>query len=213
MKFDIAARSDIGRVRKRNEDAFAVTDGQTDLFWAVVCDGMGGHVHGDLAAQTAVAVFQKSLNSAKTETFDQNILNKISQAANQAVVDIQDQDGKTFGMGATAVCFVSNPSKQNHLVAHAGDSRLYRLRNATLEKMTIDHNLGEDLQRSGKTTDIPLSYRFAQQITRFIGSETFPGAEISEFEIQSGDIILLCSDGLYGVLPDEKVIELIDPKI
>jgi protein phosphatase len=170
--------SDVGKRRARNEDAFLI-DEAIGLF--VVADGMGGHAAGDVASSLAISAFRKGLAG---DAVADAIL-----AANRAVWQQSRAEPAQSGMGTTLTAMVRERNPGSSLiVGHVGDSRLYRLRNGTLEQLTRDHSVaGTSL------------------LTRAIG--TRPDVEVDVFRtpIAPGDRYLICSDGLTGMVHDEDL--------
>lgn len=211
-----AGRSDIGRVRERNEDSFMLSEPSAPVFWAVVCDGMGGHIEGDVASREAAAGFAEAAwafakSDAVAPGFD--AIEAILRSANARVVAAQSPEAGILGMGATlASLFIDRRGGTRVFIAHAGDSRVYRLRSRKMARLTTDHNIAEDLRRQGLVDiETRLAPRYGAQITRFMGMVDFPVPEIAELEIETGDLFLLCTDGLSNVLGESAIASLMEP--
>jgi serine/threonine protein phosphatase PrpC len=208
-RVQVAAVSDVGCVRKNNEDAY-VCDPLNRLY--VVCDGMGGldagEVASSIACNTVTAIFASQADDAPIET---RLAVAIS-AANDGVYRTGRMAHRT-GMGTTMVAAALTGSKV--LIGNVGDSRAYILQNGTCRQLTHDHSYINELVRAGtvKIEDLPnLDIKdFASVITRAIGtSETVVPDFFSE-HLQDGDTILLTTDGLTRYLADDRIAALIDP--
>lgn len=202
-------RSDIGLVRTLNQDAFAVID---DVgIWAVA-DGMGGHVGGEVAAQTAITTVQAEarasinrLNHADTPSVD--VLTDLISRAHDAILERARSKSKLKGMGTTIVllAIVSGPAPVAYL-AHVGDSRAYRFRSGTLTPMTKDHSLIEKyLERGILTPETAKTHPERHVLTRALGIGSTVHPTITAFPILPDDLVLLCSDGLTKMLEDEDI--------
>jgi protein phosphatase len=202
-----AAVSDRGRKRPSNEDAFgfSVEDG---VF--VVCDGMGGAAAGEIASSVAVDEFlhllagrgQNGLVSMPSAA-EEAIL-----AANEAIFSRAQKNERLSGMGTTLVALTVHES---HVwVLNIGDSRCYRLRGGSLELLTLDHSLVEEQVRLGRMTPTEASRSpYRNVITRALGTQSRVTPDVFGHEAESGDLFLLCSDGLTRELPDEMIASML----
>lgn len=192
--------TDVGRVRSRNEDACAA-DAELELF--VVADGMGGAAGGEVASHEAVESF---LARARQLQFNDHAAIRLEHAmlfANRSVYERALRDPRLRGMGTTMVALEVHTSDSTVWVAHAGDSRCYRLREGKLERLTGDHSLVEEQVRSGEITPSEAQRSHLRNvITRVIGSHPDADPEIAQFDAVPGDLFLLCSDGLTRDLAD-----------
>ena len=200
MKLTFASKTDIGRVRKMNQDSLDIIElpGNKTLF--VVADGMGGHAGGEVASQMAVEAFRLSptlndLSESITNTFIQ---------ANRAVKELQQQKPELKGMGTT--CVVLYVDDDNAVIGHVGDSRIYRLRNGRLTQLTADHSLVQEYVRQGSMSPSEArASRFRNVITRAIGIEDKISPEVRTIPLEDGDSFLLCTDGLTGMVADSII--------
>jgi len=215
MSIAYGAKSDMGLKRTQNEDRFCL-DPSLGLY--VVCDGMGGHKAGEVASALAVKVIQKHLLEGKQDLhapivgrYDAAFLpqtNRLASAirlANQAIHCEAQRHVDYARMGTTVVSALV--SGQILSFAHVGDSRLYLIRGATIHPLTMDHSLVMEQIRDGLLTEKEAE-RSAQRhiISRALGIESTVDVELGELPIMSGDLLLLCSDGLTrGVQPVEIV--------
>jgi serine/threonine protein phosphatase PrpC len=217
MHLSVGAATDTGRVRKLNEDAYALRAEQ-GLF--VVCDGMGGTAGGEAASQLAVHTIVASLTganqrSATSSTADEQgylpqttDLAEAVRRSNHAIFEQAQKNAAHAEMGTTVV---ATRIEQNIAsVAHVGDSRAYLWHNECLEPLTRDHSLVEAQVRSG-LLDRKTSLQSPQQniLVRVVGREPDVDVELCEVPVQSGDYLLLCSDGLTRMVPEAAMAQAI----
>ena len=189
------ARSDVGLVREHNEDSFLL---RTPLF--AICDGMGGHAAGEVASSIAVKVIAEQAPS----TADDVRLGAAIEAANQEVIDAPAKGIGKPGMGSTASAVLIEGNQM--AVAHVGDSRIYLLHHGTLVRITHDHSYVEELIDSGQiTADEARTHPSRSVVTRALGSDPDMYADHFSLEVSDGDRIILCSDGLSGMVPDDEI--------
>lgn len=189
------ARSDVGLVREHNEDSFLL---RTPLF--AICDGMGGHAAGEVASSIAVNVIADKAPS----TADDVRLGAAIEAANQEIIDAPAKGIGKPGMGSTASAILIEGNRM--AVAHVGDSRIYLLHHGTLVRITHDHSYVEELVDSGQiTADEARTHPSRSVVTRALGSDPDMYADHFSLEISDGDRIILCSDGLSGMVPDDEI--------
>ncbi|WP_293846089.1 Stp1/IreP family PP2C-type Ser/Thr phosphatase [uncultured Parolsenella sp.] len=190
-----AGRTDVGLVRGHNEDSYLV---RNPLFG--VCDGMGGHAAGEVASAIAV----RTIASHAPEHADDMLLGAAIEAANEAVIQgAANGEGKP-GMGCTATCCIIEGTKM--AIAHVGDSRIYLLRAGTLVRLTHDHSYVEELVDAGEiTADEARVHPSRSIITRALGSDPDMYADHFSLDVERGDRIILCSDGLSSMVPDAQI--------
>lgn len=209
--------TDVGLARSHNEDCFEI-DQEHALF--VVADGMGGHSHGEVASRVAVEAIRAFIDDADDEeatlpfNYDpqlkphSNVLRAAIRLAHDQVMSAIRQNGALFGMGTTVVgCLVREGVAA---VAHVGDSRAYRLRRGRLELLTDDHTWVNEQVVAGflseaQARDHPLK----NVVTRALGGESEVIVDVREIELQVGDWLLLCSDGLTTMLDDRAIERLL----
>ncbi len=192
------ARSDVGLVRGHNEDSFLL---RTPLF--VVSDGMGGHAAGEVASSIAV----ETIGERAPGTADDVLLGAAVEAANANVIKAAEEGVGKPGMGCTATAVLI---EKNHMaVAHVGDSRAYVLHHGTLVRITHDHSYVEELVDAGEiTADEARTHPSRSIITRALGSDPDMYADHFSLEVNDGDRIILCSDGLSSMISDSEVESL-----
>lgn len=196
----IAGRTDTGRQRDHNEDAFTVTAGHGI---AIVADGMGGHNAGEVASAIAIATTSAILSStAGLPAHDR--LDTAIHAAHANIRDKAAESARYKGMGTTIVAVLLDDKHLN--VAHVGDSRLYQLRKGQLKQITSDHSLLQEFIDKGLYSPEEAKTKVARNIiTRALGLESTLKVDISEHPFQSRDRYLLCSDGVHEMLSDAEI--------
>jgi protein phosphatase len=195
-----ASRTDVGRQRHTNEDNYY---DQPPLF--AVADGMGGAQAGEVASEVAIGEFveERDANAAAEQQLEQ-----IAKAANRKIWDMAQADTRRAGMGTTLTAAMVDG--QYVAVGHVGDSRLYLYRDGEIERMTRDHSLVEEFVRQGKLTpEQAEKHPQRSVITRALGPED--NVEVDTFRIpaRGGDIYLLCSDGLSGMVADGNLANIL----
>lgn len=196
MRVRTGARSDIGRLRQRNEDAYLIKE---QLF--VVADGMGGHRGGDVASALALEIIESSTSGEATPGA---LVDEIKRA-NRAVLERGESDRDLRGMGTTLTGVLAEDARAH--VVHVGDSRAYLLRGGTLQQLTEDHTLVQRMVREGRLTEHEAAQHPQRSIlTRALGvDEDIPVDELS-LDIHPGDRLLLCTDGLTSMVEDRKSV-------
>lgn len=190
-----AARTDVGLVRSHNEDSYLA---RNPLFG--VCDGMGGHAAGEVASSIAVQAIAAHAPTAA----DDALLGAAVEAANEAVIEGAANGTGKPGMGCTASCCIIEGTRM--AVAHVGDSRIYLLRAGTLVRVTHDHSYVEELVDAGEiTADEARVHPSRSIITRALGSDPDMYADHFMLDVERGDRIIVCSDGLSSMIPDSAI--------
>lgn len=205
--------SDMGLIRLNNEDSW-LADPQNNLF--VLCDGMGGHLAGEIASQHAVEVFAKSMKkrrSAEEEkgslTAKVESLKAVIEQVNTSVYELGRSDRKLRGMGTTLCCVYFHKSVM--IVGHVGDSRVYLLRDRKLSQLTKDHSLMLEMFEAGELNRRQLrDCAYRNIITRAIGVSPEVDPSIQTLDILEGDRILMCSDGLTDMLSHSEMEAIIN---
>jgi serine/threonine protein phosphatase PrpC len=211
---DVGARTDVGRVRENNEDAFLVV-APLELF--VVSDGMGGEAHGEVASAIAVETIAEHCQSAganlSTPLFGEarpelsartNRLASAVNLANRRIYEASERDPGQHGMGATVVAAWLDGPKLS--LVHVGDSRVYLLRAGALQQLTADHSLvAEQVRRGFITPQQAESSELQNVLTRALGPHQEIELDASEHTLQPGDSLILCTDGLTRMVSDEEI--------
>lgn len=207
----LAGKSDIGGGREENQDNYRASCLADGTVWAVVCDGMGGAAAGRLASQLATDTLEncfdaglRGLQRGQERPFLQHCINQ----ANRAIYASAKEVPENRGMGTTAVCCLVR-NQELHIV-HVGDSRAYLCRDGQITQLTKDHSMVQQLMESGKiTSEEAENHPHKNLITRALGVEPGVIADYTTVPVRPADKILLCSDGLTGVVPDEKILSAI----
>jgi protein phosphatase len=200
---DQAARTDTGRARSANEDSYWV---HSPLF--VLADGMGGAQAGEVASSTAVGVF-RDLGGLPDGpgTYEERLAAMVERANVEVYAQAQSDDAFA-GMGTTLTVAYVTP--EDLAIAHVGDSRFYVLRDGVLEQLTDDHSLVGELVRRGQiSAEEAEDHPQRSIITRALGIEGEVVVDHFSWPVRDGDVFLLCSDGLTGMVPDALVAEII----
>jgi protein phosphatase len=202
-----AAITDIGCEREINEDRYAVIDSSAGRAW-IVCDGMGGCLGGELAAQLAIDAVRRALESQNFET-GEDALRFAIEEANRVIV-LRRQNPAFSSMGTTVVGLLIDGDEVS--LSHAGDSRAYLVRDGHIQQLTVDHTYVQDLvDRGAITAQEALSHPQSHVLTRCLGAE--PRLELDSQVLwvwdhsaeEDEDKLVLCSDGLYSLVSDEEI--------
>jgi serine/threonine protein phosphatase PrpC len=194
------AGSDTGRQRRANEDSLLV---RSPLF--VIADGMGGAQAGEVASSVAVAEFRPGLPDTESP---ERALEALAQGANARIHELSHANAEQAGMGTTLTAIYVGA--QEVAIAHVGDSRAYCLRDGELIKLTDDHSLVDELMRQGRLTpEEAVEHPQRSVITRALGIEGRVEVDTRSFRGLSGDVYLLCSDGLTTMVPEPRISELL----
>jgi PPM family protein phosphatase len=194
-----AARTDTGRQRHANEDSYYV---RSPMY--VVADGMGGAQAGEVASRIAADVFDEELGEGNPE----EELERLAREANRRIFELARADASRTGMGTTLTgALISNDEVT---IVHVGDSRAYLYRDGELRQLTRDHSLVEELRRKGQlTTEEAEEHPQRSVITRALGPEPDVEPDVHTHQARSGDVFLLCSDGLTSMIREERVGEIL----
>jgi serine/threonine protein phosphatase PrpC len=213
-----AGKTDIGVVRKNNEDNFGY-DTRTGIF--VVCDGMGGQAAGEVASKIAVdtvlGYFQNEEKRGAPEVLGREFAEVSKQAnalanavllANKAIRAASSQEAGSAGMGCTLVAVRVEDNLFS--IAHVGDSRIYLIRAGAIQQLTTDHSLVmEQVRRGMITLEEAEHFEMQNVIVRALGSEDSVEPDLADLGLEEGDTLLLCSDGLSRYVKDAAMMELI----
>ncbi len=193
-------KSDTGLQRRANEDSYFV---RAPLF--VVADGMGGAQAGEVASGLAAETFARGL--ADEGTSEQRLEERVREA-NRRIHERQQGDRSLHGMGTTITA--AHLDGDELALAHVGDSRAYLLRDGELTRLTRDHTLVEELVRRGELTEQEAAEHPQRSIiTRALGPEDEVEIDLQTHRVHAGDLVLLCSDGLTGMIDEQEVQEIL----
>jgi PPM family protein phosphatase len=203
MKRYFIGLTDTGVVRTANQDSYFVDD-QSGRFF-IVADGMGGHAGGQEASRIATEVIQAYLAQHWDSPLSSEILLKEAVSeANLGIIKDQQSHPERRDMGTTVVVLIFRDEQP--WCAHVGDSRLYRLRSSKLEQITDDHTwVGMALKKGEINLEQAKMHPWRHVLSQCLGREDLQHIEIQEFEIQSGDRLLICSDGLTEEVSDPQI--------
>jgi protein phosphatase len=205
-QIEIASLSDTGRQRSNNQDSYGEGRAHSGARWIMVADGMGGHAGGATASRVAVETVASVVSSSQDAP--DVALRAALEAANRVVHDEAQRNEQLAGMGTTGVAALFSADGLA-FVANVGDSRAYRMRDGTLEQITLDHSLVAELHRRGMITEEEaLVHPRRNEVLRSLGVEPDVVVDLHRVDLQSGDQVLLCSDGLSGVLRDAEIAEV-----
>lgn len=219
MKIEVSGQTHVGMKRNHNEDNLLLLP-EERLF--VVADGMGGHSSGEVASQIAVeevAEFFRMTSQDleitwpykmdKQKNYDENRLATGVKLANMRIFEKASSETKYKGMGTTIVT-VYFAKDSEVVVGHVGDSRVYFFRENTLRQVTEDHSLLNDYLKAKKLTPEEVeAFPHKNVIVRALGMKDTVTVDINRVEPKDGDIFLLCSDGLSGMVPDKQIEQIL----
>ena len=207
----IKYRTDIGKRRQSNQDAVAVFSNQKNLHLAIVADGMGGHQAGDVASHLIISGLGEDWQKTELET-SQEIIQWILQHIQRENDDIFEkgrQNPTQIGMGTTIVAVVT--LEKSVVLSHVGDSRCYLIRQGQIKQVTDDHSLVNELVKTGEITPEMANHHPRKNIlVRSIGVPGTVETDVTELDIEPGDKLLLCSDGLSNMLTDDEILHIIE---
>lgn len=209
MQIAVGASTDVGMIRQGNEDNFfAEADERRGVF--VVADGMGGHAAGEVASEMAVQIIARHLLALTSAVEDgaSTLVSKAMQDANHAIFERMLAETDKQGMGTTASVMVL--SDTGYLIGQIGDSRVYLLRDGALTQITKDHSYVQEQVDAGLLTPEQARYHpYSNVITRCVGASDQVEADIYTGEARVGDVFLLASDGLTGMVDDRRLQALL----
>jgi PPM family protein phosphatase len=217
MEVNAFGLTHVGRQRQHNEDAFLV-EGEARLF--IVADGMGGHAAGEIASRIAVdSVWEFILQTKEDDgtwphAYDEsyrrstNRLMAAVRMANTRVLEAMRKDARLRGMGTTIVACLADDTTVS--VAHVGDSRAYLIRGSEITRITNDHSWVFEQVQAGMLTEVEAEkHPLRNVITRALGGALQVSPDASEIAARPGDVYLLCSDGLTGMVSESEILRLV----
>jgi serine/threonine protein phosphatase PrpC len=214
-----SARTDTGKLRPKNEDAFGYFP---ELALYVVGDGMGGHAGGESASALTVETMRLSLQETQAEDFtpvtdpegrcfgvERRLLIAVQQA-NSRVLEMSRQDPSLAGMGTTVAAVLLEEREGLASVCHVGDSRVYRIRAGRIEQLTEDHSLAQQLFRDGKiSAQEAKTSPHRHVLTQALGVSPVVQPTVRVEELRKGDVFIICSDGVHGVVEEEEILNVL----
>jgi protein phosphatase len=210
VQLSVAAGTDVGRIRAGNEDSlYADADQERGLF--IVADGMGGHAAGEVASEMAVQIVARDLADVRDVSQEPagDRMAEALKAANRAIYERTIEEADKQGMGTTASCLMIGQGR--YLIGHIGDSRVYLLRDGVFRQVTKDHSYVQEQVDAGFLTPEQARYHpYSNVITRCVGANAAVEADILTGEIQNGDLYLVASDGLTGMVEDPQLKKILE---
>ena len=205
-------KTDIGLARESNQDAFSFGSFDNGSCWAVVCDGMGGVSGGQIASSICVEKVSEAIKRGYRDNMNlssaKNLLSTAINAANSAVFRQAQESLEFKGMGTTVVAVIV--LGRLAVVAHVGDSRAYHI-NEDIKAVTKDHSFVQLLVDTGKITEEEAKMHPDRNvITRAVGIEHVVDVEIDIVDINKGDKLLICTDGLNGYVSDADILKVVN---
>jgi PPM family protein phosphatase len=211
LALNIGKCSQLGNYRENNEDAIEVKQ-FPDMTVCLVADGMGGQNAGEVASKNAVEILPRELkeNLVGVLGHDQTkaVIRRAIVQANEEIMFMAQHDPNLKQMGTTVVLAVWRKGSAVMHVAGLGDSRAYLIRGKKIEQLTVDHSIAQALVEA-KTISAAEArvHRYRNVLWKYLGSnEVGEGPEVKLMTLQAGDRFLLCTDGLSGVVPDDKLL-------
>ena len=212
MNYQFCAKTDPGRARDNNEDSVVYDEASLT---AVLADGMGGYNAGEIASGMATAFIKSELSRWLTEAGSGVKAKEVRRAmeicvdnANRSIFNSANANANYAGMGTTLVVGVFREDKL--VLGHIGDSRCYRLRAGSLEQITKDHSLLQEQMDAGLITpEQAATSSIKNLVTRALGVDESVLLEVNEHQIQTGDLYLMCSDGLSDMMDDDAIAKIV----
>jgi protein phosphatase len=208
-------RTDVGRRRQRNEDSILVGDGML-----VVCDGMGGHQAGDVASRLAVDTIAGFISRSGADpdltwpygfdpslSFDANRIRTAIKLANRAIFTRASAEDEYAGMGTTVVATLVAADDARFTYGHVGDSRIYIIRGGRVLQLTRDDSLANSAWADAEESGIGAIMK--NVLTKAVGVGAEVEFDVAAHDLQAGDTVLLCSDGLTNMLDDRAILEIV----
>ncbi len=213
MMYTFCTKTDPGRARENNEDSVTY-DGAAQI--SVLADGMGGYNAGEIASGMATAFIKSEMSRWLAEAGGHAKAREIRRAleicvdnANRSIFNAANSNPQYHGMGTTLVVAVFQDSKM--LLGHIGDSRCYRLRAGAFEQITKDHSLLQEQIDAGLLTlEQAANSTYKNLVTRALGVDDTVLLDLSEYEVQPGDLYVMCSDGLSDMVDDAEIANIVD---
>lgn len=207
MRYSCAARTDVGLVRPGNQDNYLMLP-ERGVF--IVADGVGGRAAGEVASEIAVRVTSQEIGSLRGLSGAQasDRVRLAIHSANDAILERTLEEADRWGMAATATALVLLPRR--YVIGHVGGSRAYLLRNRRLFQLTKDHSyIQEQVDAGVLTPDRAAAHPYRKVITRWLGEMCEAEPDIYSGPLEQGDLLLIASDGLTGMVEDEDLVRIL----
>ncbi|EPZ39290.1 serine/threonine protein phosphatase PP2C family [Anoxybacillus ayderensis] len=204
-------QTDVGKIRSHNEDNGGVFINQTGDYLAVVADGMGGHLAGDVASEMTMTQLKQFWEETEEMTSPQQAetwLKEHIMKVNESLFQHSQTNDHCQGMGTTIVAAIC--TKQFATIGHIGDSRCYLLNANGFQQMTEDHSLVNELVKSGQLSKEDAEYHPRKHVLlRALGTEQVIELDVKTVAVDEGDMLLLCSDGLSNKVPEQTMVDVL----
>ena len=207
------AKSDVGKAREMNQDYYYISPKESDINLYILADGMGGYKGGEIASRLATISVKNYIESNFENTLKdkEEILKLIKNSmeyANMVVYEKSKENKELEKMGTTLeVCLIYN---NRAYIGHVGDSRIYRIRKEFMRKLTTDHSYVETLVKDGTITKEEAQHHPKKNmLTKALGCTPFLEADVTVKGFIKDDIILICSDGLTNMIPEDEIYDII----
>src|SRR5947207_2166135 len=203
----------LGNYRENNEDSIEVKQ-FPDMSLCIVADGMGGQAAGEIASKRAIEVvpreLRKNLTPAASQEQARAVVRKAVVQANEEIITMGSLDRDLKNMGTTVVLALWRKGPEMY-IANLGDSRAYLIRAGAIEQLTVDHSLAQALVENKTISAAEAKeHRFRNVLWKYLGSkEIGEGPDVHAIVLEKGDRFLLCSDGLTGPVPDDKILQFV----
>ena len=210
MKGRFTGLTDPGLIRTVNQDDYHI---DPDGRFFIVADGMGGHAGGQEASKLATEAIQTHLDEHwQSQVASEELLEQAFYKANQSILQDQQNHPERPDMGTTAVVFMFRQAQS--WCAHVGDSRLYRLRSSKLEQITEDHTWVARAMKAGDLTpEQARAHQWRHVLSQCLGRKDLQQVDVQMMDVQAGDRLLLCTDGLTEELSDNLISSYIQPRL
>lgn len=211
-EMDVYGKSDIGAVRSINQDDMKFKKMDDNTLWSVVCDGMGGAKGGEIASSIATSEISKMFDDAlKENTLSGKNLKSIMELsvikAGEEIYNTSLKDGNLTGMGTTVVASLIYNNVLH--VVHIGDSRVYIVNKSGINQITTDHSVVQEMVNNGEITKEEASIHPNKNIiTRALGIKQKSLPDYNKYNLDDGDAVLMCTDGLTNELSDEEIYKI-----
>ena len=209
---EVFSKTDIGLIRRENQDSSSYEVISSGCVWAVVCDGMGGVAGGKTASSVAVEHITETINKEYIEGMDTSSLSELMikavEESNTIIFEKAAEDRELLGMGTTCeLVFVRGSSV---FVVHVGDSRTYSIRGGKILQLTEDHSVVQEMVRRGELTEAQaMRHPNKNVITRALGVAPTVHIDYIEADFSYGDVILICSDGLSNFVSEAEIVKTV----
>jgi len=212
---EIYADTDVGRVRNANQDAFYISEENDNYKLCILADGMGGYTGGEVASRlaciSAAEYIKQNFQNEKQYTKEelQELIKEAMQYSNRVVYEKSQEEQELEQMGTTVeICLIYN---NRAYIGHIGDSRIYRIRQGIMRKITLDHSYVQKLVKDGTITkEEAINHPKKNMLMKALGCEEFIEPDVMVKGFNPGDIILICSDGLTNMIAEAEIHNIIN---